>query len=158
MTALLWNIILALAWVAMNGELTTGNFVVGFLLGFIVLFFARRAVGGPDYVVRVWRVWTLFVFFVWELFKANMRVAYDVLTPRHRMRPGVVAVPLDVETDTEITTLANLITLTPGTLSLDISTDRRVLYIHAMYIDDDPEELRRSIKRGFERRVLEVFR
>ena len=158
MTGLLWNVLLALVWVAMNGEPTTGSFAVGFLLGFVVLFFARTAVGGPDYVVRVWRVAGLFVFFIWELLKANVRVAYDVLTPRHRMRPGIVAVPLDARTDAEITLLANLITLTPGTLSLDVSSDRSVLYVHAMYIDDDPEEFRRSVKNGFERRVLEVLR
>ena len=73
------------------------------------------------------------------------------------MRPGVVAIPLDAETDAEITLLANLITLTPGTLSLDVSDDRRVLYIHAMYVDD-VEELRRSIKDGFEKRVMELLR
>jgi multicomponent Na+:H+ antiporter subunit E len=75
------------------------------------------------------------------------------------MRPGVVAIPLDARTDAEITLLANLITLTPGTLSLDVSSDRRMLYIHVMYIDnDDLEEVRRKIKAGFERRVLEVLR
>jgi multicomponent Na+:H+ antiporter subunit E len=68
-----------------------------------------------------------------------------------------VAIPLDVETDVEITLLANLITLTPGTLSMDISDDRKVLYVHAMYVDD-PEALRAEIKNGFERRVLEMLR
>jgi multicomponent Na+:H+ antiporter subunit E len=90
---------------------------------------------------------------------ANLRVAYDVLTPGYRMRPGVIAIPLDARTDAEITLLANLITLTPGTLSLDVSSDRSVLYIHIMYIDnDDLAEVRRRIKTGFERRVLEVLR
>jgi multicomponent Na+:H+ antiporter subunit E len=75
------------------------------------------------------------------------------------MRPGIIAIPLDARTDLEITLLANLITLTPGTLSLDVSADRRVLYVHVMYIDnDDIEAVRRSIKDGFERRVLEVLR
>jgi multicomponent Na+:H+ antiporter subunit E len=68
-----------------------------------------------------------------------------------------VAVPLDARTDAEIVLLANLITLTPGTLSLDLSDDRTVLYVHAMYLTD-PDELRREIKEGFERRVLEVLR
>jgi multicomponent Na+:H+ antiporter subunit E len=75
------------------------------------------------------------------------------------MRPGIIAIPLDARTDLEITLLANLITLTPGTLSLDVSADRRVLYIHVMYIDnDDIEAVRRNIKDGFERRVLEGLR
>jgi multicomponent Na+:H+ antiporter subunit E len=79
-----------------------------------------------------------------------------VITLAHTMRPGVVAVPLELQTDAAITLLANLITLTPGTLSLDVSADRRVLYVHTMYLDD-VEQFRREIKEGFERRVIEVF-
>jgi len=158
MSNLLWNLLLALAWVAMQGAFSATNFLVGFALGFFVLFFARRAVGSPSYVRKVWQVVSLFLFFVRELIKANLRVAYDVLTPGYRMRPGLIAVPLDARTDMEITLLANLITLTPGTLSLDVSSDRRVLYIHSMYIDADLETERNKIKHGFERRVLEVLR
>ncbi len=158
MNALFWNILLALTWVAMTGELTAENFLLGGGLGFLVLFFARRAVGSPDYVVKVWKVLALFVFFLWELIKANLRVAYDVMTPTHHMRPGIISIPLDASTDAEITLLANMITLTPGTLSLDVSADRQVLYIHAMYIDKDAETVRQTIKQGFERRILEVLR
>ena len=73
------------------------------------------------------------------------------------MKPGIIAIPLEAKTDFEITLLANLITMTPGTLSLDLSEDRRTLYVHAMYIHD-PEKIRASIKNDLERRVLEVFR
>lgn len=97
------------------------------------------------------------LFFLWELWLANLRVARDVLTPGYSMRPAVLAVALTARTDLEITLLANLISLTPGTLSLDVSTDRRMLYIHAMYVDD-PEDYRRYIQHEFERRLLEVFR
>ncbi|MCP6657999.1 Na+/H+ antiporter subunit E, partial [Klebsiella pneumoniae] len=76
---------------------------------------------------------------------------------RHHMTPGIVAVPLDVESDLEVTVLATVITLTPGTLSLHLTDDRRTLDVHAMYIDD-PAVLVRGIKEGFERRVREVFR
>jgi len=159
MNGLLWNILLALVWIGMTGEFTPVNFVVGFGLGMLILFFARRVIGTPYYLAKMVQVLELFVFVLWELILANLRVAYDVLTPGYRMRPGVVAIPLDARTDVEITLLANLITLTPGTLSLDVSSDRRVLYIHIMYIDnDDLAEVRRKIKTGFERRVLEVLR
>lgn len=106
---------------------------------------------------KVWLVIELTLFFLWELILANLRVAHDVLTPKHYKRPGVVAIPLDARTNAEITLLACLITLTPGTLSLEVSQDRRVLYVHDMFIDD-PDEVRRSIKAGFERRLLEVMR
>ncbi len=106
---------------------------------------------------RFGRAVGLVMLFVREMVLANLRVAYDVVTPRHHMRPGIIALPLDVESDIEITLLANLITMTPGTLSLEVSSDRRVLYVHAMYIEDVPA-LQRKIKRDFERRVMEVTR
>ena len=96
-------------------------------------------------------------FFIGELIKANLRVTWEVLTLRHHMRPGVIAVPLDLETDAQILLLTTLITLTPGTLSLDVSGDRKTLYIHAMFIRDR-EQMQHAIKQGFERRVREVLR
>jgi multicomponent Na+:H+ antiporter subunit E len=159
MNGLLWNILLALVWIGMTADFTPLNFAIGFALGLLILFFARRVVGTPNYLAKTGQVLELLAFLLWELLLANLRVAYDVLTPGYHMRPGVVAIPLDARTDAEITLLANLITLTPGTLSLDVSSDRRVLYIHVMYIDnDDLDEVRRKIKSGFERRVLEVLR
>jgi len=96
-------------------------------------------------------------FFIYELVKANIQVAYDVITPTLYMKPGIVSVPLDAETDIEITLLANLISLTPGTLCLDVSSDKRILYVHAMYIRDK-EAFIHSIKNGFEKRLLSILR
>lgn len=161
MNLFLWNLVLALVWAIAVGQFSLANVTVGFLLGYVVLWFARRGlgVGSSRYFLRVPQVLRLAGLYLGELFLANLRVAYDVATPKHHMRPGVIAIPLDATTDLEITMLANLITLTPGTLSLDLSPDRRVLYIHAMYIDSgDIEALRRRIKQSLERRVLEVLR
>ncbi|HEY7716245.1 MAG TPA: Na+/H+ antiporter subunit E [Candidatus Binatia bacterium] len=159
MTGLLWNIILALAWAGMTQDFTPSNLLIGFLLGLLVLFFGRRVVGTPNYLIKVRQVIGLYLFMIWELILANLRVAFEVLTPNYNMRPGVIAIPLDAKTDAEITLLACLITLTPGTLSLDVAADRSVLYIHIMYIDhNDIEAARRTIKEGYERRVLEVLR
>lgn len=98
-------------------------------------------------------------FIIKELFVSSLRVAYDVLTPTSQLNPAIIAIPLDAESDREIVTLAVLITLTPGTLSLRVSEDRRTLYVHEMYITDgDVEEARRKIKDGYERRVLNLSR
>jgi multicomponent Na+:H+ antiporter subunit E len=142
---------------AATGAFTPANFIAGFGLGLLVLYFTRRAVGAPEYITKVRLAIGLVIFFLKEMMIANLRVAYEVLTPRHNRRPGVVAVPLDARTDAEITLLANLITLTPGTLSLDVSADRSFLYVHAMYVDD-VNDVKRQIKDGFERRLLEVMR
>lgn len=94
---------------------------------------------------------------VFELVVSSLAVAWDVITPRHRSRPGILALPLDVRTDLEITVFANLLSLTPGTLGMDVSADRRFLYLHAMFIDD-PAAVRTRLKHTFERRVLEALR
>ena len=96
-------------------------------------------------------------FYLKELLLANIRVAHDAVTPTHHMRPALLAIPLDAKSDFEILLFANLMTMTPGSVSVDISTDRRVLYLHVMYVED-AEEVRRSIKQDFERRVLRLLR
>lgn len=82
-------------------------------------------------------------------------MAIDVLTPRHRSRPAIIEVPLDVKSDTGILLVTNLISLTPGTLSLDVSEDRKTLLVHAMFADD-PDALRKSLKDGMERWVIDA--
>ena len=79
------------------------------------------------------------------------------MTPGHISRPGIVGIPLRAQTEMEILLVANLISLTPGTLSIDLSEDRRILYVHVMFLDD-PDRFRQSITDGVERRVLEVMR
>lgn len=158
MIPFLLNILLALVWSAATGEFSLANLLFGFVLGYAILFFVRRDLGTGWYVARVPRAIGFVLFYLWQLVLSNLRVAYDVATPGHRMRPAVVAVPLDAKTDAEITLLANLITLTPGTLSLDLSADRKTLYVHVMYMGADSEAARREIKHQLERRVLGVLR
>jgi len=156
MNLFLTNLLLALAWVALTGQYNAASFFAGLMLGFVALCFTHRGRATNVYTARIKAIGGFFLFFINELIRANLRVAYDVLTPRHHMRPGIVAVPLDLKTDLEITVLTTLITLTPGTLSLHVTDDRQTLYLHAMYIDD-PDRLVRGIKDGFERRVREVL-
>jgi multicomponent Na+:H+ antiporter subunit E len=154
---LLWNVLLAMIWGALQGEFSLVNLLTGFVLGYAVLWISQPIIGRSTYFTKVRQAFGFLLFFLWELVKANLVMAHDVVTPTHHMRPGVLAIPLDARTDTEITMLANLITLTPGTLSLDVSTDRRTLYVHAMYLGD-LEVFRRELKQGMERRLLEVMR
>ena len=151
-----WNLLLAMLWMILTGSFTGPSFVVGFLFGYGCLAMMQRHVPVLDgYAAKVPGVIMFVLFFIWSVIKANVRVAIDVATPRLSIKPGVVGVPLELDTDVGITILANFITLTPGTLSLDVSDDRNVLYIHAMYLDDE-EGLLREIK-DIERRILELL-
>jgi len=153
----LLNVLLALAWLALSGDFSPVNFVIGFLLGYAALWITQHVTEQVSYFRKVRTVVSFALFFLWEVVKANLRVAYDVLTPRMRITPAIIAIPLDARTDAEITFLANLITLTPGTLSLDVSEDRKILYIHAMYVEN-VDQFRQEIKDGLERRLLDVLR
>jgi multicomponent Na+:H+ antiporter subunit E len=155
---LLGNILLALAWAALQGEFTLANLVTGQVLGYLILLGLVKGgvFGASPYVGKVGLAIGLAGFFLWELVRANARLTLDVITPRYNMRPGIVAVPLDVTRDSEILLLAMLINLTPGSVALDVSSDRSVMYVHAMYIDS-PEAARAEIKEGFERRVQQLL-
>jgi multicomponent Na+:H+ antiporter subunit E len=153
----LLNILLAIAWILLTGELTAENFIEGLIIGYIILWVSKAALGGTRYFKKIPKAISFFLYFVKELIVANLKVAFDIITPKDYMEPGIVAVPLDAETDMEITLLANLITLTPGTLSLDVSKDKKVLYIHTLYLEDT-EKFRSEIKNGMEKRLLEVLR
>ena len=157
MNLFLLNLLLALAWGALTSQFYPVNLLFGYLLGFLLLWIIFRNQEGQRYFSRVPKIIEFVVFFIRELVVANLRVARTVLSPRLSIKPGVIAVPLDLESDAEITLLSNLLTLTPGTLSLDVSTDHRILYVHTMD-SADADEFRSQIKEGFEWRVMEIMR
>ncbi len=151
----LLNLLLALAWTALTGQFTPLNFVFGFLIGYAVLRLMRRPGEPLTYFQRAGRVVRFALFYLWELILSNLRVAATVVAPFHSLRPAVIAVPLSIRSEAAIALLSNLLTLTPGTLALDVSDDRRVMYVHVIHAED-VERARREIKE-LERRVLEVI-
>jgi multicomponent Na+:H+ antiporter subunit E len=151
------NILLAVAWTLLTGHISAENFIEGLIIGYIILWISRSAFGASKYFRKIPKAISFFFYFLKELIVANIKVAYDIITPTDYMKPGIIAIPLDAETDFEITLLANLITLTPGTLSLDVSSDKKVLYLHALYVDD-PEKFKLEIKNELEKKLLEVLR
>lgn len=156
---LIGNLLLAFAWAALQAEFTLANVLVGYVLGYLILLMLVK--GGvyeeSRYIGKVSLALSLGGYFLWELVYANLRLARDVMTPSFSMRPGIIAVPLDARGDGEILLLAALINLTPGSVALDVSPDRKLLYVHVMYMHD-PESARAEIKDGFERRVLKLLR
>jgi len=150
----LLNLLLAISWMALTGQFDPLNFAIGFLLAYFMLRLVQNPLGSNAYFRRIELLVRFTLFYLKELFLANFRVALTVLSPKINISPAIVAVPLDSRSELSITLLANLITLTPGTLTLDISTDRDVMYVHTMHADD-LNQFRMSIKE-LERRVLEV--
>lgn len=150
-------ILLGLVWAALTGSFTLLNFVFGLLLGWLALHLVREQFEARPPVYRGGRIASLAVLFIKELILSGLRVAKLVISPRMELRPGIFAYPLSVDRDFEITLLANLITLTPGTLSVDVSSDRRTLFVHAIDCSDI-EKSKTEIRNGFERKIEEAFR
>jgi multicomponent Na+:H+ antiporter subunit E len=151
------NILLALAWGAVSGSFSLLNLAFGFVLGAFALWLIREQTGSSGYLARGRRILSLLLLFLKELAMSAWRVAVLVASPKLEPKPGIFALPLTVDSDYEIVMLANMITLTPGTLSIDVSEDRKTLYVHAIDCSD-PEAVKRDIKKGFERKIMEAFR
>jgi len=148
------NVILAFAWCLLHDEISLRQFVIGFLVGLLaMLFFPRSFHQERRYFRKVTLSVRLVLFFVKELLIANWTVVRQVLALKLAIRPGIVAYPLSLQNDVLITLLANMITLTPGTLSVEVAPDRQFLFIHFLDVDDVEEEIR-IIKDGFERYLL----
>lgn len=151
------NLLFALIWAAITGSFTAMNLVLGFIFGTVILWLLREQIGTKAYFQQGYRVFSLAGLFIYELVLSAFRVATMVLRPNLNLEPSIIAFPLTVDRDFEITLLANLITLTPGTLSVDVSIDRKTLFIHA--IDGvDETGIIDDIADGFERKIMEAFR
>jgi multicomponent Na+:H+ antiporter subunit E len=150
--------ILAVGWMAVTGSFTLPNLILGLLVAALALLLFRDRIGGWPALSRAGRGLKLALFFIKELLLSALAVARLAVSPNlgKRLKPAIVAYPLKLESDAEITLLANLITLTPGTLSVDVSDDRQRLIIHVLSLESR-ERLIGQIAAGFERRIAEVF-
>ncbi|WP_022669391.1 Na+/H+ antiporter subunit E [Desulfospira joergensenii] len=157
MIYLLLNLFFAGAWVLINNAYSIVDFSIGFVLGLGCLWLTRPFGLDKSYFRRLKASVVLLVYFHYEMMISVLRVAWDVLTPEHTSDPDIVHVPLDARTDFEVTLLANMVSLTPGTLSLDISPEKTHLIVHAMFARDH-EAVISSIKNGLEKKLLEVTR
>ena len=159
MNAAFLLVVLAVGWMAVSGAFTLPNLLLGAAISALVLFIFRHRLAQPLAFSRIGRVLALALPFIRELLWSAIGVARLALTPdlASHLKPAIIAFPLTATTDAEITLLANLITLTPGTLSLDVSADRRQLYIHVLSLSSR-EQLIGGIAGGFEKKVMDVFR
>lgn len=152
------NLLLAILWAALIGPFEPSNLLIGFGVGYAVLWICTSRRNSSGYVRRVAGILSLSLYTIIVLVIANFRVAWYTISPLKDLRPAILEVPIEPDaTDTEITLLATLITLTPGTLTLDVAQDRHAIYVHFMHVDDVDKAVE-EIKTGFEKRIMEATR
>jgi multicomponent Na+:H+ antiporter subunit E len=147
------NIALAVVWCALS-TFNGWNFLGGFVVGAVVVSVYSRATRGERYITNAGRLLRFLAYFGRLLVQSNFRVAWEVLTPKMHQTPRIIRYPIAGMSNIERTTLANAITLTPGSLVVDISPDERWLYIHCMYAQDreaavhEIDDLWNGLRRG----------
>ncbi|AHK00778.1 Na+/H+ antiporter subunit E [Rhizobium rhizogenes] len=144
-------------WLAVSGSVTPANILFGLIVSALALGLIRHQIPKDGrHRLRPVCVLSLLMLFFKELALSAWKVAVMVTRPKLDVQPGIFAYPLRLTTDFEITLLANLITLTPGTLSVDVSEDKTTLYVHAIDCSNI-EAAKNDIRNGFEKKIMEAF-
>lgn len=150
------NLLLAGLWMGVMKMPDFSGAIIGFCIGYFVLAVVSKLYSDSGYHRRLWMIATLVLVFMRELIVSSFIVLWDVITPGQGSSPGFIAMPLDAKSDAEIFFTANLISLTPGTLSIAISDDRKCLFIHAMFLEDRAQTM--ANLKAFEASILGAFR
>lgn len=153
----LLTVLMTVIWIMLQNDISAGMVVFGIILGIIIP--RITAVWWPDRPegFRASKMVGYTLIVIWDIIVANIQVAWIVLTkPNDKLKPVWIEVPLDLRTPEAITVLAGTITLTPGTVSADLSNEGRSLLVHALDAPD-PDAVRDEIKNRYERRLKEIF-
>ena len=150
------TLLLTVVWILLQNEFSAGMAVFGFILGILIPW--STSVWWPDTPkgVRLGKFVSYSFIVIWDILVANVQVAWIVLTvPNSRLKPTWIVIPLTLRQPEAISVLAGTITLTPGTVSADLSDAGHSLLVHVLHTDD-PDAVRNEITERYERRLLEV--
>lgn len=151
------NLFIALLWMLLRDEdvLRFSTFFAGFLVGIVIIFFMQRFFGQQFYLRRVYSIIKLVIIFISELFQSSYVVLKQILSPTLQIKPGIFTYETKLKGDGEVTTLAMLLTLTPGSVVMEVSPDGSKFYIHGMDLEQSKDSLLRSLAK-FEKAIVEV--
>ncbi|OAX49248.1 Na+/H+ antiporter subunit E [Paenibacillus sp. AD87] len=151
------NLIIAFVWMFLNNAWNGVGFLTGYLLGLLLIGSMRRFFPQRFYIVRIWAIIKLIALLFKELVRASIEVIRQIVKPKLDIRPGIFTYQTQLSSDWEVTLLCLLISLTPGSLPLEISGNQRKLFIHALDIKDE-QKMSDDIKNTFEKAIMEVTR
>jgi multicomponent K+:H+ antiporter subunit E len=151
------SIFLVISWLLLNNTVAMGHVVLGGILAILIPWFTSRF--WPEKLcLKNPGVFARFALVVaYDILIANVTVARLILSPNDLLKPDFLEIPLDIEHPLGISVLASTISLTPGTVSSDLSQDRKTLLVHALHVEDKEEEIAR-IKARYEKPLMEVFK
>jgi multicomponent K+:H+ antiporter subunit E len=150
------SVSLLAAWLLLHNSVDGGAVVLGIALAVALPLFTDRF--WPEYpsTIRIGPLVRLVGVVLFDIIIANVRVAILIIGPARRWKPKFIVIPLDLRQPFPITLLASIISLTPGTVSANLSGDRRSLLVHDLVVNDAGDAVRR-IKQRYERPLKEIF-
>lgn len=149
------NILIGILWMLFSNKFNSEYFIIGFFWGLIILIIFRKFLSAPLYFIFAYKWLKLIIMFIWELLKADINILKMMFRSNLDINPVIFEYPLTVTKPWQITLLANMITLTPGTLTVNVGHDNKTLFIHCIDTDDIVGEIE-GIKNSFEKAILEV--
>ena len=152
------TLLLAVVWTLLQNDISAGMVVFGLILGIIIPLLTQLWWPDRPHGLNLGKFISYALLVMWDILVANVEVAWIVLTkPNSKLKPAWVVVPLELRQPEAITILAGTITLTPGTVSADLSSEGHSLLVHALDAED-PDAVRDEIKSRYEARLLEIFK
>lgn len=151
-----FSVTIWLLWLIINNSFAPGTMLLGALLAVLLPLYSSNFWPDRPKVRRPWRLLALLGVVLWDIVIANFQAAKLILGPRRALRPGFVIVPLDLHDPVAITMLTSFISLTPGTVSAELSADRKTLAVHALDVEH-PDQVIEHIKRRYEAPLVEIF-
>ena len=151
------SILIFVVWLMLNNSLSPGHILLGIVLGILIPYLSAPLRIPQPSIAKPLKLFPYVLMVLKDIIVANIQVALLVLGPTKNIKPGFIAVPLDIKDDLPLTVLASTVTMTPGTVSAEVSQENEYLYVHVLHLPEDEQEIISYIKTHYEAKIKEIF-
>ncbi|KZN13756.1 Na+/H+ antiporter subunit E [Marinomonas sp. TW1] len=150
------TVLLFVVWLLLNNSMSVGHIVLALFFAITIPMLVNGMRDEHPKILKPWKAICYVLMVMKDIVVANVEVALWIIGPVKKLKPGFVAIPINIQSDLGITILASTVSLTPGTVSAEVSEDKQWLYIHALHLDNG-SELIETVKQRYEKPIKEIF-
>lgn len=150
------SLLLFVVWLLLNNSVSAGHMVLAAFFAITIPLLVNSMRDEHPKILKPWLAIRYVLMVLKDILTANVEVALLIIGPIKKLTPGFVAIPINIDSDLGITILASTVSLTPGTVSAEVSKDKAWLYVHSLHLDDEAE-LIKSVKQRYEKPIKEIF-
>lgn len=150
------TVLLFVVWLLLNNSMSVGHIVLALFFAITIPMLVNGMRDEHPKILKPWKAICYVLMVMKDIVVANVEVALWIIGPVKKLKPGFVAIPINIQSDLGITILASTVSLTPGTVSAEVSEDKQWLYIHALHLDNE-SELIETVKQRYEKPIKEIF-